>query len=177
MPATKIVLDTTDYKKSVTKFKSRIKGNLRTSMLEAMRLVATTSVNDFMKPHMLKTGEHGIPGGTKVISGRKGGAKLGILTSRLMRSILDQESEFGREGIRRVSIRSNVVVGEIGSKVPYARIHEKGGTINHNNLFGRGISATINIPARPYLQPAVEKSQAGITEIFRERMNILIERI
>jgi len=52
------------------------------------------------------------------------------------------------------------VVGEIGSETPYARIHDKGGTIE--NGWGRGI--TINMPKRPYFTPAVEK------------MNILLEK-
>lgn len=51
---------------------------------------------------------------------------------------------------------------EFGSKVPYAAIHEYGGVINHpgtKNGFGKGIPIpphTINMPARPYLAPALK---------------------
>ncbi len=168
MAATKIVLDSTDYKKSIFKWKNRIADNLSIAMLESMRLVATVSVGDFMKPHLISPGEYGRPGGERVIGKKQGGSKLGILTSRLKRSIMDEESEFGREGIRRVFIRSNVLVGEIGSTVPYARIHEFGGKA------GRGLKS--NIPARPYLRPAVIKATPRIEKIFALRMNLLIKK-
>ena len=51
---------------------------------------------------------------------------------------------------------------EFGSKVPYAAIHEYGGTIDHpgtNNGFGRGIPIPahgIPMPKRSYLQPAIK---------------------
>lgn len=51
---------------------------------------------------------------------------------------------------------------EFGSKIPYAAIHEYGGTIDHpgtNNGFGRGIPIPahgIPIPKRSYLQPAIK---------------------
>jgi len=55
---------------------------------------------------------------------------------------------------------------EFGSKVPYAAIHEYGGVINHpgtKNGFGKGIPIpphTINMPARPYLAPALKAFEA-----------------
>jgi len=51
---------------------------------------------------------------------------------------------------------------EFGSKVPYAAIHEYGGTIDHpgtSNGFGRGIPIPahgIPMPQRSYLQPAIK---------------------
>ncbi|MAQ95042.1 MAG: hypothetical protein CMM84_16125 [Rhodothermaceae bacterium] len=49
--------------------------------------------------------------------------------------------------------------------VPYARIHELGGTIE--NAFGKGIEVTI--PARPYLRPAAERARP----IIRRRAEAL----
>ena len=58
----------------------------------------------------------------------------------------------------------------------YARIHEKGGTINHSNLFGRGIKATINMPARPYLEPAAEDSKDWIINHLKMQMEKVITK-
>lgn len=173
----KIIVDDSDYRSSIKKYCQQISEELRIAMLESMQLVALKSVGEFMVAHTVSPGEYGRPGGERVIGKRRGGSKLGILTSRLARSILDQESSYGREGIRRISIRLNAIVGELGSKVPYARIHEKGGTIHHTNLFGRGIKADIDIPARPYLEPAVKSSQESIRSIFDQRISQFTKRI
>ena len=56
---------------------------------------------------------------------------------------------------------------EYGSLVPYAAIHEYGGTINHpgtKNGFGKGIpipAHNIDMPKRSYLAPAIKKYEAG----------------
>jgi phage gpG-like protein len=67
-----------------------------------------------------------------------------------------------KEAIRRVKVSAGQVSAEIGSEVPYAAIHEFGG------MAGRG--KTVNIPARPYLQPAAEKatSEGQVENILRE---------
>jgi phage gpG-like protein len=51
---------------------------------------------------------------------------------------------------------------EIGTMVEYAAIHEFGGVIKQSNAFGRGIEAIINIPARPYLRPALDEHETEI---------------
>lgn len=51
-----------------------------------------------------------------------------------------------------------------GTPVPYATIHEFGGIINNKNAWGKGIHATIHIPARPYMRPAVDEHVPSITD-------------
>lgn len=53
---------------------------------------------------------------------------------------------------------------QIGTGVVYARIHELGGVIP--NAFGRNI--IINVPARPYLRPALDENQDAITSAVAE---------
>ena len=178
MSGQKIVIDDSKLKADIKLFAAEIGESLRVAMLESIELVGVNSVANFMTPHALDQGEFGKPGGKKRISPRAGGSKLGILTGRLSRSILDQEdTNYGREGIRKVDQRLGAVVGTIGSKTPYARIHEKGGTIHHTNLFGRGIKANITMPARPYLEPAAKMSEPGIREIFNKRMGKLVGEV
>ena len=85
-----------------------------------------------------------------------------------------------RSGMLRNSINSKVLkkdkdtlIGVLGANTPYATIHELGGTISHSNLFGKGISAQIQIPQREYLSPAIDKnlksaSQAVSSAIIKE---------
>jgi len=171
-------LDKKNWERLQSKFPAEIRERIRISLLASMREIGITSVSSYMSPHKLRKGEYGIKGGKRRIGRRVGGTLLGILTSRLSRSILDQESaDFGRESIRKIEIFGTEIIGAIGSRVPYALIHEKGGVIQHTNLFGRGISATITIPKRPYLQPAVDKSQSKIVDIFAKNLSVLIQRI
>lgn len=173
-----IDLDDKKYQQLIKRFKKEIIEQIRLSLLESMRLVGIVSTSSYMSLHKLTEGEYGIPGGKKRIAGRKGGKLLGILTSRLMRSILDQEHPaHGRESIRRIKVSGTNIFGEIGSRVPYALIHEKGGIIQHNNLWGRGISANIEIPARPYLLPAINQSQNQIQTIFSNRLASFVRRM
>ena len=75
-----------------------------------------------------------------------------------------------RSGNLRNSINQKVLkkdkdtlIGILGANTPYATIHELGGTIQHTNLFGRGIGAMIYIPDRPYLMPALEAKLKSIS--------------
>ena len=50
----------------------------------------------------------------------------------------------------------------IGTNIEYAAIHEFGGSINQTNAWGKGITQTIHIPARPYLRPALDENEGDI---------------
>jgi len=120
--------------------------------------------------------------------------KLSRRSSRLSRSILGSEhGSDGNESIRKVKINSGNIEGIIGSKVPYAEIHEKGGT-SHPKITTRsrkffwakyfetgdekwkGMALTnksffnIKIPARPYLKPAAKDAMPEIHNIFKEEI-------
>lgn len=117
---------------------------------------------------------------------------LTIRTSRLARSFQNQ-AVFGRglggarEGIKNIYLSNGKITGAIGSRVPYASIHEYGGSIPERTL--RAYSYTrqqrykiktgknkggwrykritvqmpsrkmpgFSIKARPYLRPAIER--------------------
>lgn len=75
-------------------------------------------------------------------------------TSNLLNSISVQEGSGGK---------SDATV-EIGTNVIYSAIHEFGGSISQTNAWGRGISQTIHIPARPYLRPALDENTKSIAD-------------
>jgi phage gpG-like protein len=52
----------------------------------------------------------------------------------------------------------------------YSRIHELGGKINHTNLFGKGIKATITMPKRAYLSPSLQAKKKEIVDILLNAM-------
>jgi hypothetical protein len=113
---------------------------------------------------------------------------LRIQTSRLARSLTGARYKGSDEGIFDVSGDLSEVRVEHGSRVPYARVHEEGfqGTVqvqSHQrtitSAFGRPLeSATtfqvsahsrrMNIPARPYLQPALKESAGEIAEHYKD---------
>ncbi len=70
----------------------------------------------------------------------------------------------------RVKATKRKQIAQIFSNMKYARIHEKGGTIQHTNLFGKGISAIIKMPARPYLSPSLAKKRKDIVDIILKAM-------
>ena len=108
------------------------------------------------------------------------GAVLKVRTGRLRSSI----GAPGGEGIKTVTITPAGVVGTIGTKVKYARIHEIGGTIHVPDITPRNKSALrffvggkaifakrvkahdVTMPARPYLGPAIDESRDKIDKIF-----------
>jgi phage gpG-like protein len=116
--------------------------------------------------------------------------KLTSRTGRLMRSYGPLGGTFSavgaREGFQTVEVQGDTVVGTKGSNVPYARIHEKGGTINHpggtpyivtdqgaifmrkDGQYPKNVKFTqphsITIPARPSLGPAMQETVAEIQQ-------------
>jgi phage gpG-like protein len=75
-------------------------------------------------------------------------------TSNLLNSISVQEGSGGK---------TDATI-EIGTDVEYAAIHEFGGAISQTNAWGKGISQTIHIPARPYLRPSLDENTKSIAD-------------
>ena len=75
-------------------------------------------------------------------------------TSNLLNSISVQEGSGGK---------TDATI-EIGTDVEYAAIHEFSGTISQTNAWGKGISQTIHIPARPYLRPSLDENTKSIAD-------------
>ena len=70
----------------------------------------------------------------------------------------------------KVKVNSSRQIAQVSSNMKYSRIHELGGTINHNNLFGKGIKATIKMPARPYLSSSLKAKRREIVDNILEAM-------
>lgn len=174
----KFDVDAKDMRRQFNRFEKDAPDYIRIALLNSMNVVGTIAVERFMEPHKVDPEEYLKRQPGQPMKSRKGGSKLGILTGRLSRSILDVPGPGGRkESIRRILGTGQTFEAEIGSEVPYAAIHEHGGTINHNNLFGRGISATINIPPRPYLNPALDASRALIHAEFQKVIKLLETKV
>ena len=94
-----------------------------------------------------------------------------------------------RRGITTVEISRGprrAVVAISTSNIPYARIHEFGGTIkpakgkkflkfkgkDGNDVFVKSVT----LPARPYLRPAFDTKKSEATREFGEALRILIEQ-
>jgi len=158
-------VDEKDMLKKFNRFQTIAPNYIRAALIESMNLVGMTSVQDFMQAHAVEAEEYTQRPSRGKLAGRRGGAKIGILTGRLSRSILNQHSEFGNEGIRRTYIKGKTIEAHIGSNVPYAAIHEYGGQA--------GPGRSVTIPARPYLKPAAEKAEPGMTLILKNKMEAL----
>ena len=86
-------------------------------------------------------------------------------TGNLLNSISVQEGSGGK---------SDATV-EIGTNVEYAAIHEFGGAIHQTNAWGKGITQTIHIPARPYLRPALDENEGSIKDAVGASLKYQIE--
>lgn len=188
MPTLDFHVDDSQLIKLFDKFEKRGTEVLRVALIEAMRQVGLMSVSRFM-----------------TTSGRMNKDKLNIRSGRLSRSLLDGFSFSGglggaREGIRRIIKKPGGLDAEYGSKVPYARIHEKSGT-THPSVTAKsrrffwamwyqtGIdmwkymalspkkSFTVKIPARPFLEPALEAAKPKIYDIFQQRIRLLVAEV
>ena len=86
-------------------------------------------------------------------------------TSNLLNSIGVQEGSGGK---------TDATV-EIGTNVEYAAIHEFGGAIHQTNAWGKGITQTIHIPARPYLRPSLDENVNSISDAVGASLKHQIE--
>lgn len=188
-----------DDKEAIRKFKtfdSRSTEYMRLSILDSMRQIGLIAVSRFMS-----TAKHISPGFSIGIAGNK----LNIRSGRLSRSLTAGFSFAGalggaNEGIQRITKIGNTVKGEYGTEVPYARIHEKGGTINPTitsrargyfwsmyyqtsipqwkyMALSKKTQFTIHIRPRPFLDPALDASRPVIERIFQNRFADLIREV
>lgn len=157
-------IDDSRVQRHIEKFNRSIKPMLEQGISLGFDLILQRSQADYWR----KSGGAPIPG------------KLTVRTGRLIRSLSPQGGSrfFGNETggasseqIRRIRWAGNRAAGIIGSSVPYAAIHEFGGTFTHPNLYGRGISATIRMPARPYLRPAAAREADRVKQIIADHFS------
>ena len=181
------------------------KKTLYQTIAVALQEIGNTSVVDFMIPKKVESAITDASNDNKVSirSGRLAGSIIGAFRfskSDLPRSVdryisndfTWSESGFGagkRESIRQVKVSGNKWQGVIGSKVPYAIVQEKGGTLNptvsdrsrrffwamynetQEDMWRRMAMSsaerfTTTIRARPFLQPAGVKARPKILKIF-----------
>lgn len=94
---------------------------------------------------------------------------LRIVTGTLARAVNDKPGSINTEGgINRISTEGAHVILEKGvdlGVVPYARVHEKG---FHGSRVKDG--ATIKIPARPYLEPALAAEEPAVRRFAEDRL-------
>jgi len=155
-------VDVSDVMLTLKKFSTLLPRNIRVGLIESMDFVGLVAVSKYMKVRQV------IDKAVGTVEGRKSAAeKLGVVTSRLARSIQNKESGSGLESIRKISFIGADLVAEMGSKVPYAAIHEYGGKA------GRGGSVTI--PKRPYLNPALKDSETAIFNHLKLKLELTIK--
>jgi len=186
-------VDITEAIKAMGRFESRKVTLFRTVVIEAMRLIGVTATTDFMTVRSYNP-ETGLGGRTSEM--------LHINTRRLATSLLDgfylrgaERVTGAKEGIREVSVAPGQVTGKFGSEVPYAAIHEYGGSIqktvksrrffwamwyNSKAPMWKALALTagpIKIPARPYLRPAIQKTEPMIVDYTRQRLIDLTRKL
>lgn len=164
-------VDSREFDKALQDMRRRIPGAIRHSMSDSMHLVGNVAVSKYMdNPGAVRTSEGFRPSRKRISD------KLHIRTSRLARSLTDNFVFSGGaipgtlEGIRRILHDGDEYIGEYGSSVPYAAIHEFGGTVTP-----RGYVKVV--PKRPYLNPALAASQKRIYAIFRARMDEAMQEV
>ncbi|MDZ7355747.1 MAG: phage virion morphogenesis protein [candidate division KSB1 bacterium] len=165
----------------------------RTVVIETMRLIGISATSDFMTVRAWSP-EGGFGGRTSPL--------LHINTRRLATSLIDgfnlrnQNRLVGvKESIREINVSSDQVIGKFGSEVPYAAIHEYGGTIpktprsraffwamwyNTNAPMWKALAlgpGPVRIPARPYLAPAVNKIEPMAVDYARQRLLELTRKL
>ena len=157
-----ILVDTSDVLKTFAKFNTYVPGFMREGLLESMNYVGMVSVQKYMTVRKVVDPAIG------KVAGRKSTAeKLGVVTSRLARSIQNKESTAGAEAIRKILFTGKDIIAEMGSKVPYAAIHEFGGRAGRNK--------SVTIPKRAYLNPALKDSETAIFNILKLKLELTIK--
>ena len=157
-----VLVDSTDVMKTFAKFSTVMPEFMREGLIESMDYVGQIAELKYMKVRKVVDKAIG------KVEGRKSTAeKLGIVSSDLVRSLQNKEGSRGNEAIRNVSFIGKNIVAEMGSKTPYAAIHEFGGKA------GRGGASTI--PARPYLNPALKDSETMIFQKLKLKLELTIK--
>ena len=158
--------------KQIDKYAKRLKKTiLRDAVAASMQEIANVSAQDFFNPTFSLEEARTAPPLSDMITSRSNRLISSILGSfnfnstglpPKTKSLLSTPPKAGKgksESIREIKVTPFGFSGIMGSKVPYAAIHEFGGDT------GRA-----TIPARPYLHPAIEKSQEHVFDIFRSAL-------
>lgn len=169
------------------KFRLKKSIQLNKAMIDVFRLVGITATSKFMVFARVVDASSGFTVGKK-------GSRLNIRTSRLSRSLLNIPSFAGgaggdRENVSKIFTSGTDIIGLFGTNVPYAKIHEQGGT-THPNVTKRsrgffwamyiktglpmwkGMALTkkqkfdITLPARPFLNPALKFATPQAVALF-----------
>ena len=154
-----IQLDASKALRTFGNFLTLLQPFLIEGLIESMDHIGLIAASKYMTTRAV------VDAATGKTEGRKGG-KLNIDTTRLMRSIQNKESLFGNEAIRNVVSTGKDVVATMGSKVPYAAIHEFGGMAGRNR--------SVAIPARPYLRPALKDSEQFIYLTLKTKLELTV---
>ena len=175
-----------------------ISDNIR-SILEQWASLARTRISTRSTTGYMTEGAGGDLRSPGVGVGRNPSAGPGTLrriTGRLSRSITGAQSEWGNESIYEVTITNDGIEVELGSSTPYAGVHEHGfsgsvtvpgHTRRITKAFGRSIPATqvhvrsfvraMNVPARPYLSPAIDRESQYLVDWLSKQTRPILERL
>jgi len=156
-----IVIDKTDWILTLKKFQRIMPEELRVGLIEVMDHIGLKAVEK-MPARKAIEGEGG-EGYEGIEKERIPGDQLNIVTGRLAKSILDKNSDFGKEGIRQVVKRGKDLAAFMGSQTPYAAAHEFG-------------YPKRNLPARPYLNPAIAESEPHIFALLKLKLDRVVAR-
>jgi len=146
--------------KAFEKYRGRLHTALAKGLGVATKVVVATAVGQFMRnakgePRRRSPGD---------------GGPLRILKGRLARSLTGARTgSKGPESIYKLSFSAGGVRVTFGSKTPYARIHEKGGTA--------GPGRSVRIPGRPYLGPALAKEEAKVAGLLGKELIALANEV
>lgn len=184
MPDLIIDVDKRDMERQFDEFARQTTKAMTIAMMSAFRIVGLRSTQNYM------TRSHVTDSSSGYNIGTAGGSKLNIRSGRLARSLVDAFDFSGggggtNESIRKINVSGNKVSGIYGSEVPYANIHEKGGTISASSspflVFKIGPfwyqKKSVNIDARPYLEPALEDSRDDIDAAFKSALEAVAIKV
>ncbi len=93
------------------------------------------------------------------------GDTLRIVTGRLARSLVraaESRSGMEHEGFRELTVSADRFRLVVGSRVPYAGVHERG-------------FAPRNLKARPYLEPGLIDSRPVLEQMLQDKITKFIE--
>ena len=151
-----IVIDKTDWIVTLKKFQRIMPEELRIGLIEAMDYIGMKATEDMPRRPAAK-------GNIGYSRERIPGDKLNKVTGRLSKSLLNKYSEFGNEAIRRIVSRGKDLAAFMGSQTPYAAAHEFG-------------YPKRNLPARPYLNPAIAESEPHIFALLKLKLDRAVQK-